>query len=275
MSLASFFPEELPSRPMDAARLYSKAQENSNRSDYVSAGERFWRISARVQGESTSAKEKAFRELGEMMVGEPVHLTGIAPLLEHAQREIFQGFWESFLSAFLVITGIMALAFRSPVLAVVAMLPNLFPIAVVFGLMGWMGMSVDIGITMTASIALGIAVDGTFHYVITYQKRLRDGMSGDRAAWNALVHNGEPILQAAIITSMGMLALTSSSFSPTVRFGWLMATILMVAVIGDLVFLPALVSFRIRRRGRIKKNRAAQTLEAAPVPELASRKSAA
>ncbi len=242
MSLSSFFPHQLPTRPLEAARLLSRAQASHNSGDYLSVGQRFWRVSARIQGDSISAKKQTFIELEQNLKGFPVELTGIAPLLEQAQSDIFKGFWESFASAFVVITLVMIVALRSISLSLIAMIPNFAPICIVFGILGWMGTSVDIGMMMTASIALGIAVDGTFHFVITYQKQLRKGIPNERASWLSLLHTGAPIAQAAIIASIGMLALTRSSFSPTVRFGWLMATLLLTAVLGDLILLPALMA---------------------------------
>lgn len=241
MSLASFFPQEMPSRAMEAARLFARAQSSDHRGDYLSAGERYWRISARVAGDTPHDKEIAFNELSKMLADEPVRLTGIAPLLGQAQQEIFRGFWESFASAFVVIGLVMACSVRSVKIAFLAMLPNMGPIFFVFGILGWIGMTIDIGMMMTASIALGIAVDGTFHFLVIYKQQRKQKVCPERSAYEALMHTGAPIFQAALIASCGMLALTGSSFSPTVRFGWLMAVLLMVAVVGDLVFLPALL----------------------------------
>jgi predicted RND superfamily exporter protein len=122
------------------------------------------------------------------------------------------------------------------------MVPNLGPILLVFGILGWIGMSIDIGMMMTASIALGIAVDGTFHFLVIFKQQRKLKYHSERAAYQALLSTGLPIMQSAVIAACGMLALTASSFSPTIRFGWLMAILLLVAVVGDLVFLPALLA---------------------------------
>ncbi|MCA9089897.1 MAG: MMPL family transporter [Planctomycetaceae bacterium] len=247
MSLASFFPQELPSRALEAARMFSRAQASGQRGDYMSAGERYWRISARVQGDTTEDKARAFDELAVMLKDDPVRLTGIAPLLGQAQQQIFRGFWESFGTAFLIIGIVVACSVRSVKTAFLAMIPNLSPIFLVFGILGWLNQTIDIGMMMTASIALGIAVDGTFHFLVIYKQHLKKNCTPERASYEALVDTGAPIFQAAVIASCGMLALTGSSFSPTVRFGWLMATLLMSAVVGDLVFLPSLLALRRNR----------------------------
>jgi predicted RND superfamily exporter protein len=132
-------------------------------------------------------------------------------------------------------------------MALLAMIPNVGPIAIVFGLLGWFGEPVDIGTMMTASIALGIAVDGTLHQMVTYQRRLRHRADPVRAAAWALLRTGSPILGAAIITSVGMSALAVSPFAPTARFGILMAVLTIVAAFGDLCLLPALLSWGARK----------------------------
>jgi predicted RND superfamily exporter protein len=101
---------------------------------------------------------------------------------------------------------------------------------------------------MTGSIALGIAVDGTFHFLVRYQEQFAKTADSQRSARAALMFTGPPILQAAVIASVGMLALTLSSFNPTARFGMLMSTMLMAALIGDLVLLPCLLSLRPKTR---------------------------
>lgn len=242
MSLATFFPDELPSNPLEAARLFGRALQNGQQREFVSAGDRYWRISARIDGHSIEDEERVFQELQSLMADEPVTLTGIAPLLKHAQREIFDGFWQSFGLAFAIITAIMVLALRAPLTALVAMIPNLTPISLVFGVLGWIGTPVDIGMTMTASIALGMAVDGTFHYLVHHRNALKRSGDSREASLTALQQTGAPILQAALIASLGMLALTLSSFTPTARFGWMMCVLLSAAVVGDLVLLPALLA---------------------------------
>jgi len=244
MSVASYFPTELPTRSLDLAAVLSKAQSNKNSTDFLSVDQRFWRISARVSSATLEDTQHAFADLEAELDGEPVTLTGISPLLEQAQHDIFSGFWESFATAFLVITVVMVFSLKSIKLALLAMVPNLAPIGVVFGILGWTGTPVDIGMMMTASIALGIAVDGTFHYLVTYQKLDRKYDSNDRAAWMALMQTGAPIAEAALIAAIGMLALTQSNFAPTIRFGWMMAVLLVSAVAADLILLPALIAWK-------------------------------
>lgn len=261
VSLASFFPTVMPESALETMRILGRASSQAGQNDFVSAGERFWRISARVSG-TPDEKYQIYRNLQQLSQRYPVSFTGLAPLLVHAQRIIFNGFWESFATAFLIITGVMMISLRSVKLALVAMIPNVTPISIVFGLLGWWGLPVDIGMMMTASIALGIAVDGTFHFVMAYRQGLRHDRRVVRASRRALFLTGAPILQAALIAGTGMLALACSQFTPTVRFGVLMATLLLVAVLGDLVLLPTLLALGpCRRRGRTAREESPRATE--------------
>ncbi len=247
LSAASFFPEQLPENPLSLMTLLSRAQSRQEDNEFIVNGQQLWRISARVNRPVGLSLQRIHGELEEMTAGEPIHFTGIAPLLEQAQHEIFDGFWKSFASAFVVIGIVMSIALRSVRTMVLAMIPNLVPLGVVFGILGWTGIPVDIGMMMTGSIALGISIDGTFHFLVRYQEQWDAGKSSGHAVRIALLTTGGPIFESIVVSSIGMLALTLSSFAPTGRFGLLMASLLMATLAGDLLLLPAILALR---RGR-------------------------
>eukprot|EP00913_Durusdinium_trenchii_P023358 g21936.t1 len=248
ISPAMFFPERMPDSAYDTARLLARAEERrANNGDYIADGDRLWRISARMTTTSRISRSETLDEIAKLTAEEPVSLTGIAPLLEEAQQSIFDGFWESFAMAFAIITVVMIVSLKSLKTGLVAMIPNLTPIAIVFGTLGWLSVPVDIGMMMTASIALGIAVDGTFHFLVHYEHRYSQNRDSAGASRDALLQTGAPIFKAAVIAAVGMLALTLSSFTPTARFGMMMATLLVAALVGDLVLLPALLALRPAR----------------------------
>lgn len=247
LSAASFFPEKLPENPLSMLKLLSRAQSHEEDNEFIVNGQQLWRISARVSVQEGTTINQVHHELEAMTAGEPILFTGIAPLLVEAQHEIFDGFWKSFASAFVVIGIVMALALRSVRLMILAMIPNLVPLGIVFGMLGWTGCPVDIGMMMTGSIALGISIDGTFHFLVRYIEQWDAGKSSGHAVRIALITTGGPIFESIVVSSIGMLALTLSSFAPTVRFGLLMASLLMATLAGDLLLLPAILALR---RGR-------------------------
>ncbi|WP_010586477.1 efflux RND transporter permease subunit [Schlesneria paludicola] len=248
LSLAMFFPEEMPDNTRAAARILNLANSYSGDEGLVAGRQRLWRISARIRHDIPQSPVEVLNDLTEQLADEPVQFTGLTPLLKNAQQQIFDGFWQSFTAAVLTISLVMVLSLRSITAAVIAMIPNIIPIWLVFGGVGFLGMPVDIGMMMTGSIALGISVDCTFHFLVKYQAAYRQGASSTEAVCQSLEHSGEPMLDSTLISALGMLALCLSSFAPTARFGCLMAAQMMASLLGELVLLPAMLSCRPTRR---------------------------
>lgn len=247
LSLADFFPEEISDQTISLSRLASSGDDQATAS-LLADGSRLWRISIRLENDEPSALRATMDELTAHCETMPVRFTGIGPLLEFAQGQIFEGFWKSFASAFVLITIVMILALRSLSAGLVAMIPNLTPILLIFGTLGWADYPIDIGIMMTASIALGLAVDGTFHFLFSYQGSRRETGCRYRAVRRAVLQTGMPIISSAVISGTGLLALGLSPFRPTMRFGVLMFCLLLAALVGDLLLLPAFLALGAKRK---------------------------
>ncbi len=168
--------------------------------------------------------------------------TGIVPIVYKAQRELLKGLIESTLWSFLTITPLMMFVCRSFLAGCVVMLPNALPVLVVFGGMGWLNIDVDIGSMMAASIALGVAVDDTIHYLAWFKDDLKQLKNRRRAILAAYRRCLNPTLQSALISGLGLSVFAFSTFTPTQRFGWLMLTILIAGVVAELFMLPALLA---------------------------------
>lgn len=242
LSVATFFPERFPDNPLESAKLLGTAQELSGVNSFIAQETRLWRISIRMQPEAPA--DQVRRDLQESLSQEPITWTGMSPLIADAQSEIFKGYWQSFTQALLSITLVMIVALRSITKGLVAMVPNVLPVWLVFGAVGHAGLPIDIGMMMTGSIALGISVDCTFHFLVKWQECVNHGMSSQAACEESLKHTGKPLMESTIVSSLGMLALCLSSFTPTSRFGWLMATQMVASLLGELVLLPALLGLR-------------------------------
>ncbi|MEZ6059551.1 MAG: MMPL family transporter [Planctomycetaceae bacterium] len=248
LSLADFFPAEITEQTFSPARLMAGSSGSGSTGSLLADGSRLWRVSIRLRDDSPKVLRRTVDSLRERCAEFPVTFTGMGPLLEQAQGDIFDGFWKSFASAFVLITIVMIVALRSVGAGLIAMIPNLTPILLVFGILGWCNYPIDIGIMMTASIALGLAVDGTFHFLFSYRSVVCDHGCRYRAVRHAVLQTGLPIISSAIISGTGLLALGLSPFRPTMRFGLLMFCLLIAALAGDLVLLPAFLSIGARRK---------------------------
>ncbi len=168
--------------------------------------------------------------------------TGVIPIVYKAQRSLLNSLIQSTIWSFLTITPLMMLVSRSAAAGMVAMIPNVLPVLLIFGGMGWMGIAIDIGSMMSASIALGVAVDDTIHFLAWYREELNRLLNRRIAIVVAYRRCATPTLQAALISGLGLSVFALSTFTPTQRFGWLMLTILLAGVVAELIMLPAILA---------------------------------
>ena len=134
------------------------------------------------------------------------------------------------------------LTFRSPRLALYALVPNALPVVVYFGLLGLSGVTLNIITSLIACIILGIAVDDTIHFLVRAQEFRAKTGDGDRAAVLALRSVARPVTSTSIALAVGFLVLVGSSLRHQVEFGWLAASMLAFAWLVDVTFTPALAS---------------------------------
>jgi predicted RND superfamily exporter protein len=196
-------------------------------------------------------------ELG--FVGTPIEAvyTGMVPVVYKTQHELLTGLRDSFISSFVMIAITMGFILRSPIAGFCAMIPNLFPVFIVFGFMGQFGILVDVGTMMTASVALGISVDDTIHFLTWFRDGIDRGMKQSEATQYAYSRCATSMFQTTLIAGLGLSAFALSTFTPTQMFGIMMLAILTMAMFGDLIFLAAMLNTPIGYvfRPREKKGR--------------------
>ena len=106
----------------------------------------------------------------------------------------------------------------------------MFPIAINFGIMGWLGIELSMVTSLIASIAIGLAVDDTIHYLVRYNREFQKDLDNRRALRDTLLHVGRPIIITTITISLGFALLTFSSFKPTAVFGIMMVITMLAAL---------------------------------------------
>jgi hypothetical protein len=123
----------------------------------------------------------------------------------------------------------------------IAIIPNIFPIIINFGIMGWLGIELSMVTSLIASIAIGLAVDDTIHYLTRYNREFRKDLDDERAIRDTLHHVGRPIIFTTITICVGFSVLFFSNFKPTAIFGVMMVITSLSALVGDLILLPSLI----------------------------------
>ena len=219
-----------------------------------SSGDELWRITAQVavmsdydyghltNDSQTGELDEIIKGVLKKHPGSKHVVTGMVPVFLRTQQAVLDSLIWSFALAFGVIAIVMMILLRNPVSGFLTMLPNLMPVGIVFGLLSWAGQAVDIGTMITASVALGIAVDGTLHLITWFRAGLRDGLERHEAVARSLSQCGPAMWQTSLAVGLGLLMLAPAELLLISRFGWLMAALIGAALIANVVLLAALLA---------------------------------
>ena len=167
-------------------------------------------------------------------------VTGTAVLFNRALDEIIRGQAASVVAALGLIYLVLALMFVSPRIGLVALIPNVLPVAAYFGALGWFGVSLNPGTSLVAPMVLGIAVDDTIHYFARFLRDARDKGDERRATASALKAVGRPVTYTTLALCAGFLMLNTSELRTQGELGTMAALALAFAWLTDFLLTPAL-----------------------------------
>ncbi len=168
--------------------------------------------------------------------------TGLVPVVYKAQREMLNGLAWNFVTDLLTIGAVMTLVFWDLSAGLILLVPSIFPIMVVFGMMGWLGVVIDVGTIMTPTVALGVSVDDVVHFLIWYRRGLKEGRIRKGAIMLAYEGCARAMYQSWAVLGLGLAVFALSSFVPTQRFGAMMFLLLSAALVGNLFLLPSVLA---------------------------------
>lgn len=168
-------------------------------------------------------------------------LTGTPVIIDKGGREISTTIIYGLLTAFALIALTMGLLFRSVKMAFLSLVPNLFPILLTAGFIGFAGIDLNMTTAIVFTIAFGIAVDDTIHFLSRYHQEIRAGRTNLLAVRRTYISTGKAIIITTIILLGGFVSLLFSSFLSTFYIGLFVSMTLLFAVITDLTLLPLLL----------------------------------
>jgi predicted RND superfamily exporter protein len=186
--------------------------------------------------------------------GPDVTLTGLSYLMTKTTESIIVTQWNTFMWSVAGILLMLTIALRGPILAALALMPTLLAVAFVLGLMGWLGIKLDMATALVASVALGLSVDDTFHCLLQY-RRERASLPFEQSLFDSYAVTGPGVLLSSLAVAVGFAALWLSEFAPFANFGTMVGIATAGSTLGNLVFLPACLTLgeRLRRRIRAAK----------------------
>ena len=178
-----------------------------------------------------------------------VQLTGSSITFLEGSRFIIKGLKESIFWAFLFISLCMLYLFRSFRILICSLIPNLIPLVMTAGLMGWMGIAIKPSTVLVFSVALGIAIDITIRFLVNYKQELPH--------FNGKVHEtvvqtiretGISIVYTSLVLIAGFIIFVFSGFGSTQALGWLTSFTLLVATLTNLILLPVLLLMAAKKK---------------------------
>jgi len=214
--------------------------------DYVSTDFQRTTLELRLDFVESDQIEALLAELQTFVDANPVSgvdikFTGIGLLWVSMSDYIADSQLQGYTLVFIMIALILSVAFRSVYIGMIAMVPNLFPVFLVLGFMGWMDIALDYLRLLLATVVIGIAVDDTVHVVMRMKKEfLRTGCYQD-AMHNALMSVGRALCVTTLILALAFLVYQMSSMEALSRFGTLLSVTMVAALLADLFLLPTLI----------------------------------
>ena len=202
------------------------------------------RISGLIENKTSSEMEEIYTKLDSLSESFPPYLsieyTGTTVVALKTNNYLVQSLFNSLGIALLFISLIMAFMFRAKYILLASLLTNLIPIFTVLGILAWLNISIRPPTAMTFSVALGIAVDDSLHFLLRYRKELSKGLNRPDAIKNTIINTGSALMITTTVLVSGFSILVLSAFLPTYQFGLLSSGMIGAALICDLTLLPAL-----------------------------------
>lgn len=180
--------------------------------------------------------------------GIETRLTDDVYLHARAMDSFVRDMLRSLLGASIVIFLVIAVLFRSARLGAIAILPNLTPLVVTLGYMAVRGYEMNAGNVIVFAISLGIAVDGTIHFLARFREEIKAGDGPAKAIYRSYISTGRAIVMTCVLIVAGLSVLLLSEFLPSRRFAELTGVTMLGALVGDLLLLPACLMLFWKRR---------------------------
>ena len=243
---------ELPTKQEEAFILsYIKNSTNGNQNmmkSYVDSTGQYARVTTFMRDIGTDKMEKIEERLQEkidkLFPSEryTVTMTGKAYVFEKGTHYLVKNLVLSLLFAIVLISLLMAYLFRSFKMIIVSLVPNLLPLIITAGLMGFLGVPIKPSTILVFSIAFGISVDDTIHFLAKYRQELiANDWKIKRSVFSTMKEAGVSMFYTSVVLFFGFSVFTLSSFGGTVALGGLVAATLLFAMLSNLILLPALL----------------------------------
>lgn len=220
---------------------------------------------ARLTGKMPDIGSKAFRErmaalytwanTEAMMKPVKVQVTGAALMFDKNNKYLVDNTVQGLFISILVVALISALVHRNWRMMLIAIIPNLIPIVIIGGVMGYFGIEMKSATSIIFSIAFGIATDDTIHFLARLKLEMKEGKHVMYSVKRSFLSTGKAVVVTSLILCGGFFTLITSGFESTFYFGLLVSITLFIAVMTDLLLFPLLVVWLIKNPSRFENSK--------------------
>lgn len=224
--------------------LYSMGlAEGMEMTDQMDFDQRKLRLSAITNIVDTSKDMKMINYAKDWWAKSPytLTLTGQTSMYAYMQKDVTDTLIYSLTLTILIVSLMMLLIFKRIKILWILILPNILPVVLVLGWMGWMGMNIDMGVAIAGAIIIGVAVDDSIHFLVKYFDARKRGLSMTDTFDEVLHYAGRAIFFTTLVLSLSFGLFGFSEFTPNQNLGIVTASALIFALIIDLLYLPALL----------------------------------
>jgi predicted RND superfamily exporter protein len=221
---------------------------------FIDSNKRYTRISVSMKDVGTEKLSGLLQRIEQEVnrifdTSYRVTLTGTSVTFLEGSKFIVNGLKESIFWAFLLIAICMLYLFRSMRILLCSLIPNLIPLLVTAGIMGWTGVPLKPSTVLVFSVALGIAVDITIRFLVNYKQVLPDHDGNVAMAVRSTVQQtGLSIVYTSLVLLVGFIIFCASRFGGTFALGWLTSVTLFTATLTNLIVLPVLLNYLAKRK---------------------------
>lgn len=231
---------------------------------WISLDHRVVRLSIASEPMGVAARDRLLDRIDAVVQRLPsrwdVRVTGPSVLQRSIDRVVRDSALQAFSGTSAIVAALIMLFLRSVRWGALAMVPNLLPMVVLFGLMGFLGVALDAGSALVAPIAIGIAVDDTIHFLHAFRLNREQGLDSVSAARRAGQHVGRAIVTTSMTLAAGFLAMLVSRFQSMANIGLLSAAAIVAAFAAELLVLPSLIAIFGSWESLFRKHRSKATV---------------
>ncbi len=175
-----------------------------------------------------------------------IRQTGTSLMMDKNSKYIRESLIKGLIIAIIIVSILMAILFQNWKMVIISLIPNMFPLLLAGGLLGYLGIELEAGVSVIFAIIFGIAVDDTIHFLSKFRLARSEGLSIDDAIHITFLETGKAITLTTIILFFGFLVLFFSINPPSLVIGGMISVTLVSALFGDLFLIPVLIRWLMK-----------------------------